>query len=88
MNDQQSRQAAEKRAAAKYGFYVHLAVYVLVNALLIGINLSTAHKSYWFMWPLTGWGIGVLFHALNVFVLAGRTSLKDKLVERELKKQG
>jgi hypothetical protein len=40
------------------------------------------------MWPLTGWGIGVLFHALSVFVLAGRTSLKDKLVERELKKQG
>lgn len=88
MNDQHSRQAAEKRAAAKYGFYVHLAVYVLVNALLIGINLSTSPESKWFIWPLGGWGIGVLFHALNVFVLAGKSSLKDKLVERELKKQG
>ena len=87
MNDDEAKQAAEKRAAAKYGFYIHLTVYILVNALLVTINLSTPHNSYWFVWPLTGWGIGILFHALGVFVLAGGSSLKDKLVEREMKKQ-
>ena len=87
MSDQQAKQAAEKRAKAKYEFYIHLSVYILVNALLVAINLSTQHKSYWFIWPLTGWGIGVFFHALGVFVLPNRTSLKDKLVEREMRKQ-
>lgn len=88
MNDQTASRQAKQRAEAKYGFYIHLAVYILVNALLVAINLSTSPESKWFIWPLAGWGIGVLFHALGVFVLAGKTSLKDKLVEREMKKQG
>jgi hypothetical protein len=87
MNDQPATQEAKNRAEAKYGFYIHLAVYILVNALLVTINLSTSPETKWFIWPLGGWGIGILFHALGVFVLSGKTSLKDKLLEREMRKQ-
>jgi 2TM domain len=88
MNDQTVLRKAQLRAGAKYGFYIHLTVYLLVNALLIAINLVTSREHYWFMWPLTCWGIGVLFHALGAFVFAGDSSLRDKLVEREMKKLG
>lgn len=54
-------------AEEKRGFYVHLAVYLLVNALLAGLDLSLSPERLWFYWPLMGWGIGVLAHAAAVF---------------------
>jgi len=56
---------------AKSGFYRHLAVYVVVNLLLVGINLVTPHDSFWAIWPLLGWGIGIAFHALRAFAVDG-----------------
>lgn len=60
---------ARRRVAAIKGFYVHLAVYVLVLAGLFAIN-ATSGGSWWVLWVLFGWGIGVAAHALSVY---GRT---------------
>jgi transcriptional regulator with XRE-family HTH domain len=49
------------------GFYFHLAQYVIVITLLLGINLWTYPQYLWVRWTALGWGIGVLFHALRVF---------------------
>ena len=49
------------------GFYLHLAQYVVVVTLLLGINLWTRPQSLWVGWVAMGWGIGVLFHGLRVF---------------------
>jgi transcriptional regulator with XRE-family HTH domain len=49
------------------GFYLHLAQYVVVVTLLLGINLWTRPKYLWVGWVAMGWGIGVLFHGLRVF---------------------
>ena len=49
-------------------FYRHLSIYVIVNIALVFINLMSAPDTIWFIWPLFGWGIGIAFHALNVFV--------------------
>ena len=54
------------------GLYIHLTAYVVVNALLVGINLATTPDRLWIQWPLLGWGIGVVAHAAAVFMLAGR----------------
>ena len=43
---------AKRAAVAKMAFYVHLAVHLLVNALLIAINLLTSAGLLWFQWPL------------------------------------
>jgi transcriptional regulator with XRE-family HTH domain len=51
------------------GFYIHLTQYVIVNTLLIAINLLTFHRYFWAIWPLLGWGIGLLNHGLRVFDL-------------------
>jgi len=48
------------------GFQTHLATYAGVNLLLIVINITTKPDSYWFFWPLLGWGLGVLGHAYGI----------------------
>jgi hypothetical protein len=73
MSDQEIRyRNAKKRVEALKEFYVHLTVYVLVNLLLFTINMLTSPHSLWFFWPLLGWGIAVVLHALRVFGLGHR----------------
>jgi hypothetical protein len=68
MNEQEIKyQNAKKRVEALRGFYVHLGVYVVVNLLLFFINMIASPDRLWFFWPLTGWGIGFVIHALSVF---------------------
>jgi uncharacterized membrane protein len=54
---------------ARVGFCIHLAAYLAVNALLVSINLATSTDHLWFKWPLLGWGLGLLAHALAAFGL-------------------
>ena len=80
---------ARKRVKARLGFYSHLATYLFVNTLLIGIWLVTSfsigHFYYpWFIWPLFGWGIGVVANFFSVFV-AGH-GLEDRLIAQEMYK--
>ena len=50
---------AGRRLFDDRGFVIHCAAYLAVNALLIVINLVTTPATYWFYWPLLGWGLGV-----------------------------
>ncbi len=74
---------AYRRAGAKLGFYIHLIAYITVNLLLVFINFSTSPQYLWFKWPLFGWGIGLVFHWLAVFV---GPNLMRRLLNRELEK--
>ncbi|MCO5185253.1 MAG: 2TM domain-containing protein [Anaerolineae bacterium] len=60
-------QRAKERVEALKGFYVHLAVYVIVNLFLFLLNIFTSPDNLWFYWPLLGWGIALGFHAVSVF---------------------
>ena len=69
MADQEQQQRYERartRVKELKGFYIHAATFVLVNIGLFLINLLTG-GSWWFFWPLIGWGIGLGAHAVNVF---------------------
>ena len=59
---------AKKRVEEIKGFYTHLIVYVCVNIGLVIINLVTSPGALWFYWPLLGWGLGLFFHGMGVFV--------------------
>jgi hypothetical protein len=89
VGNSEAYERAKKKVEAKIGFYVHLAVYVGVNALLIIINLTSSPQYLWFKWPLFGWGIGVLFHGLSVFIFSGSQikAVKEKMIEEEMKKE-
>lgn len=86
MENQAAYEKAKKRVEAKLGFYIHLAVYVGANILLIIINLLTSSQYLWFKWPLIGWGIGLFFHALGVFVFSGESAIKEQMFQKELEK--
>jgi hypothetical protein len=59
------RAEAEIRAnEGRMGFYVHAAIYVLVNILLLTVNLVFVPTILWFFYPLIGWGIGLVMHFL------------------------
>jgi hypothetical protein len=92
---QAAYQRAERRVKAKLGFYWHLASYVIVNGLLIAIYLLTGpipgFYSYpWFVWPMFGWGIGLLFHFLGVFVFSGHNNedARRRMIEEEMRRMG
>jgi len=89
MENQEAYQRAKRRAEAKIGFYIHLAVYVGVNILLVIINLSTSPQYIWFIWPLLGWGIGLFFHGMSIFVFSGKKfrGIKEKMIQDEMKKE-
>lgn len=56
---------AKKKVETLKDFYRHLVVYLIVNILLFAINFFTFQGYWWFVFPLGGWGIGLLLHALT-----------------------
>ena len=68
MTEEDKMRKAKQQVEMMTGFYVHLAVYVLVNAMLVAINWFTSPQDWWAQWALLGWGVGVLGHALLVFM--------------------
>ncbi len=87
MESREAYQRAKKRVEANFGFYIHLTVYIAVSFLLIIINLNTSAEHLWFKWPLIGWGIGVLFHALGVFVFPKKSAVTEKMIQKEMEKE-
>ena len=67
MDEQAKYQEAKKRVEEIKGFYFHLISYIVVNAILVVINLLTSPEYLWFIWPIIGWGVGLLIHAFTVF---------------------
>lgn len=78
---------AKKRVQIKVGFYIHLAIYLAVNALLVIINMTTSTENLWFIWPMLGWGSAILFHGLGVFVFSGKSLISQKMIEKEMAKE-
>ena len=87
MENQEAYQRAKKRVEAKLGFYIHLAVYLVVNAALVIIDISASPGYNWSAWPLLGWGIGLFFHGMGVFVFSGGSGVTEKMIEKEMKKE-
>jgi hypothetical protein len=77
---------AKRHVERKIGFYVHLAVYLAANSGLVLFNLLLVPAKVWAVWPLFGWGIGLLFHGLGVFLNKPGARWKQRMIENELKK--
>ena len=70
MDGERRYQQARQRVRALRGLYLHLAVYLLVNAVLFLVNALTP-GTWWFFWPLIGWGVGLSIHATVTLGLLG-----------------
>ena len=71
--DQNKLERAKKRVEEIKGFYIHLAVYIVVNSfILVNIYIRTMYEgeSFWkfsTFFTLIFWGIGLAFHWAHVF---------------------
>jgi len=86
MSEEEIYREARKRVEEKKGFYTHLTVYIGVNILLIIIWAVTGAGFPWFVFPLGGWGIGILFHFLGVFVFSRQTGWEKREIEKEVER--
>ena len=83
MDEKALRERAEKRVEEKNGFYWNLGAYIVVNAGLVSIWFFTGAGYPWFVWPIIGWGIGLVFHFLGVFIL-NQGTMYERQVEKEM----
>ena len=58
---------ARRRERRREEFYAHLRPYLLVNLLLIVIWAATGAGYFWPIWPIVGWGFGLMAHASQAF---------------------
>jgi len=87
MKNQEAYLKAKKRVEARMGFYTHLIVYLLVNTFLTILNLTFSKDYFWVIWPMIGWGSGLIIHGLSTFMFHSESSLKERLIEKELRER-
>ncbi len=86
MDKQAGYQEAKKRVEEIKGFYFHLVTYILVNAVLVVINLLTSPEYLWFIWPIIGWGAGLVAHAFSVFSNLWGKSWEERKIKEIMEK--
>ena len=86
MSEKEIYEVAKKRVRQKKDFYNHLVIYVIINILLVIIWALTGSGYPWFVWPLAGWGIGILFHAADVYIFHKESAWEKREVEKEVDK--
>ena len=81
------RERAVKRLKKKSDFRVHLMIYLTVNTFLVMVWAVTGADFFWPVFPIAGWGIGVIANAWDAFARDVPTESQirremDKLSER------
>jgi len=61
------RERAVKRLKKKSDFRVHLLIYLLFNAFLVVVWAMTGASFFWPIFPIAGWGIGVVANAWDAY---------------------
>lgn len=74
------RSRAVERLRKRSEFWTHLAVYVLINAMLVLVWFFTSGSFFWPVFPLVGWGIGLFFHGVDTF----RRPFSEERIRREM----
>ena len=82
MDDKHYRKAKKKVKKIKE-FYSNLSSWIIMSVFFIVINLQTSPEFLWCVFPIAGWGIGVAFHAMEVYGFPGFSKDWEKKKLRE-----
>ncbi len=72
---------AHKRAAARLGWYVHAAVYLLVNLSLCAAAIASGR--HWAAAPMLGWGLALAIHGAMVLTAMPGAGVYQRLLQSE-----
>ena len=79
-SEQELREQAIQRLKKKRDFKTHVLIYLAVNTFLVAIWAVTSAGFFWPIFPILGWGIGVLANAWDVY---GRKPISEEEIRRE-----
>src|SRR6476646_410952 len=81
-NSDDLRQRAVRRLKKRHDFYGHVIVYTLVNTFIVLIwALTDGQGFFWPIFPMVGWGIGVVMNAWDVF---GPDGYDERKIQQEM----
>jgi len=78
IDDTDLRRLAERRVDAKAGFWIHVAIFVAVNAGMA----AGGPTGPWFLWSAASWALALVAHGLAVHLPL--RDLRRQAVEAEL----
>lgn len=85
ISDQASRDRAVTQLKKRRDFHGHILVYVLVNAFLVVIwAVAGPHGFFWPVFPMVGWGIGVVMNAWDVY---WRPEITEDDIQHEVERE-
>jgi uncharacterized membrane protein YecN with MAPEG domain len=76
------REQAVVRLRKKREFGANVLAYVMINTLLVTVWALTGAEFFWPIFPIMGWGIGIVFHAWDVY---GRLPSEER-IRREMER--
>ena len=75
------RRRAVQRLRKQADFRTHIVVYLATNALLVAIWWVTGAAFFWPVFPIFGWGIGLVAHAWDAY---GPDRLTEPRIQAEI----
>lgn len=75
-----------RRVHQKAELYRHLVVFLVVGAILAGLDLLTSPGTLWFFWPMGFWGIGLVLHFADVYVIGEDAGMEARMMRREMER--
>jgi len=79
------REQAVARLRRKAEFRTHLMIYALVNGMIILIWFVMGGGFFWPVFPLAGWGVGLVAHAMETY---RRDEVTEEQIEVEMRRLG
>ncbi|KUP04693.1 histidine kinase [Bacillus coahuilensis p1.1.43] len=78
MDNNAKYEKAKRRVLQLKGFYYNFTAFLVIIPMLFVINLMGDAGNWWFVYPLTGWGVLVIIHGISLKIGSGWEEKKIK----------
>ena len=64
-SEENLRKIAAQKVSFRFSVKIHIAIFIVVNVLLLLVNFFYTPELYWIVFPFFSWLIGVNIHTLS-----------------------
>ena len=69
-SEESLRKIAAQKVSFRFSVKIHIAIFIVVNALLFIVNFFYTPELYWIVFPFFSWLIGVNMHTISYILYA------------------